>query len=127
MLIYSNPETWGHPVFLRVQEALAMSAAQRDEMAEQLGALITEIRDSGELISGEALADPITAKTVRVRDSVPVVTDGPYVEAKEQMAGLFIVDCATARRAEEIASRFPDARFCAVEMRPIMGSTGQEM
>ena len=96
-------------------------------MAEQLDTLLTEIRDSGELVGGAALADPITTRTVRVRDSAPVVTDGPFVETKEQMAGLFIVDCASPERAEQIAARFPEARFSAVEMRPIMGTSGLEM
>jgi len=127
MLIYSNPETWGHPIFLRTAEGLAMSDAERVAMTEELDTLLTEIRESGELISVAALADPANATTVRVRNSVRLTTDGPYVEAKEQLAGLFVVDCATPERAEEIAGRFPDARFFAVEMRPIMGSSGEEM
>lgn len=127
LLIYSNPESWGHPIFLHTKAGLAMSAADRDAMADELDRLITEIADSGELLSVEALADPVTARTVRVRDQVPVVTDGPFVESKEQMAGVFVLDCATPERAEEIAARFPDARFSAVELRPIMGSSGQEM
>jgi hypothetical protein len=127
LLIYSNPESWGHPIFLHTKEGLAMSAGDRDAMADELERLITEISDSGELLSLEALADPVTARTVRVRDQVPAVTDGPFVESKEQMAGVFVLDCATPERAEEIAARFPDARFSAVELRPIMGSSGQEM
>ena len=127
LLIYSNPESWGHPIFLHNKEALAMSAAERDAMAGELDRLITEIAESGELLSIEALADPGTARTVRVRDQVPVVTDGPFVESKEQMAGVFVLDCASPERAEEIAARFPDARFSAVELRPIMGPSGQEM
>jgi hypothetical protein len=127
LLIYSNPESWGHPIFLHTKEGLAMSAADRDAMADELDRLITEIADSGELLSVQALADPVTARTVRVRDRVPVVTDGPFVESKEQMAGAFILDCASQERAEEIAGRFPDARFSAVELRPIMSSSGQEM
>jgi hypothetical protein len=116
MLIYSNPDNWGHPTFLSVPAA----ADVREEMSRQLDTLIAEIRDSGELVSVAALADPVLARTVRVRDGVPVATDGPYIEAKEQMAGLFVVDCATPERAEEIAARFPEARWFAVEVRPIM-------
>jgi hypothetical protein len=122
LLIYSNPETWGHPTFLHTRDALGMPQEQRDEMSGQLEELINEIRETGELVALEALADPVNARTIRVRDSVPVATDGPYVESKEQMAGLFILDCATAQRAEQIAGRLPDARFCTVEMRPMMGS-----
>ena len=62
-----------------------------------------------------------------MRDGLPAVTDGPYVEAKEQLAGYFVVDCDSPERATEIAARFPDALFAAVEVRPIMDTSGQEM
>jgi hypothetical protein len=55
------------------------------------------------------------------------VTDGPFSEAKEQFVGYFLVDCETPERAVEIASRFPDARFAPVEVRPVMDFSGQEM
>ncbi|MFY9913596.1 MAG: YciI family protein [Nocardioidaceae bacterium] len=127
MLIYSNPEPWGHPSYLGIPETQAMGQSERDTMLAEGEAWLDEIRQTGELVSAEALAAPLTARTVRVRDNATLVTDGPYVEAKEQMAGVFVLDCATPERAEELASRVPDARFSAVELRPIMGSAGQEM
>lgn len=127
VMIYSNPQTWGHPIFLRTAEALAMSEDERAEMTRQSDELFAEIAGSGELVTGEALADPSTVRTARVRDGAPVITDGPYLEAKEQLAGYFVVDCESAERATEIAARFPDARFAAVEVRPIMDMSGQEM
>lgn len=74
-----------------------------------------------------ALAHPAKTRSVRVRDGVPVTTDGPYVETKEQLAGYFVLDCESLERAEEIAASFPDARFAAVEVHPIMDLSGQEM
>ncbi|MFD9963528.1 YciI family protein [Amycolatopsis sp. NPDC058986] len=127
IMIYSNPKSWGHPIFLRVPEALAMSGEERDAMSGQFEELLREIVESGELVGGEALADPSQVKTVRVREGAPATTDGPYLEAKEHLAGYFVVDCESPERAAEIASRFPDARFAAVEVRPIMASSGQEM
>lgn len=127
LLIYSNPENWEHPMFLRSPEFLAMSGEERDELTRQAEALHREITESGELVVGAALADPVNTKTVRVRDGVPATTDGPYLEAKEQLAGYFVVDCDSPERATEIAARFPDARFAAVEVRPIMEMSGQEM
>jgi hypothetical protein len=59
-----------------------------------------------------------------VRDRVAIATDGPYVESKEHLAGVFFLDCASQERAEEIAARFPDTRFGAVELRPIEGAAG---
>ncbi|MFG1707984.1 YciI family protein [Nonomuraea sp. M3C6] len=127
LMIYTNAQSWGHPTFLRTPEALAMPEEARDEMSAQFGALMREIAESGELIGGEALADPVNVKTVRVRGGAPVATDGPYVEAKEHLAGYFVLDCESAERAMEIAARFPDARFGPVEVRPIMSSAGEEM
>lgn len=86
-----------------------------------------EIVESGELVSGAPLADPGATRLVRVRDGGTDVTDGPFIEGKEQLAGYFVVDCESEQRACEIASRFPDARFATVEVRPIMDLGGQEM
>src|SRR5437868_13046792 len=119
LLIYSNPENWEHPLFLRSPEFLAMPAEERDELTRQAEALHREITASGELVVGEALADPVTASTIRVREGVPATTDGPYLETKEQLAGYFVVDCESQERAQEIAASIPDARFTAVEVRPI--------
>jgi hypothetical protein len=127
LMIYTNAATWGHPTYLRTPEVQAMSAADRDELTRQLDELSKEIRESGEWIGGEALADPAASRTVRVRDGAPATTDGPFIEAKEQLAGYFIVDCESIERASEIAAGIPDARFAAIEVRPIMDYSGQEM
>lgn len=127
LLIYSNPENWEHPVFLRNPEFLAMPAAEREALVEQSEVLRRETSESGEFLVAAALADPLTTRTVRVRDGLPVSTDGPYLETKEQLAGYVVVDCESVERAIEIASRIPDARFGAVEVHPIMETSGQEM
>jgi hypothetical protein len=127
LLIYSNPERWAHPMFLRDPGFLALPEAERAELARQAEELHAEIVESGEFVVGNALADPVRTTTVRGRDGVPVSTDGPFLEAKEQLAGYFVVDCESPERAVEIAARIPDARFAAVEVRPIMDTTGQEM
>ena len=68
--------------------------------------LNSELADSGELVSVQALTPPSRAKIVRGRkDSVPTVTDGPFAEAKEFLAGFWIVDVAEAERAYEIAGK----------------------
>lgn len=66
-------------------------------------------------------------RSVRVRDGRTLVSDGPPAEANEQLAGYFMVDCETWERVEEIAGRFPSARFGAVEIRPVMVHSGSEM
>src|SRR6202035_4307648 len=56
--------------------------------------------------------------TVRVRDSQPLVTDGPFVEAKEFIAGFDLLECADLDECVAVAATAPVARFMAVEIRP---------
>jgi hypothetical protein len=116
LLIWDNPDT-------RERFFGEEGAAMMREMDE----IIAELTESGELVGGEALADPSNTKTVKVRDGVPAITDGPFAEAKEHMGGYLIVECETPERATEIAARWPSARFCAMEVRPIMDTSGSEM
>ena len=86
------------------------------------------VHRSGELLSGGvALADPTTGRTVRVRNGLPAVTDGPFAEAKERLAGFYLLDCESFERATEIVAHDPAARFWGVEVRPIMDEAWHEM
>ncbi len=125
LLIYSNPANWAHPVFMH--QADAGTDAERGAMLAGFDALLKEITESGELVGAEPLAAPETAKTVRPVNGLPAVTDGPFAETKEQLAGYFVLDCERFERAVEIAARFPDTRFGPIEVRPIMDLSGLEM
>jgi hypothetical protein len=105
----------------------ALTEEQRNAVFAGHDALQADLRQTGELVGFAALADPSESATVRVRDGVPAVTDGPYVEAKEHLAGYYVVDCESLARATELAARIPDAELNAVEVRPVMGSGGSEM
>jgi hypothetical protein len=94
------------------------------ELREQLDALMAELTESGELVGGQALADPSNTKTVRMRDGAPVVTDGPLAEAKEHFGGYIVVDVESVERAVEIAARWPNEKM---EVRPLMDGGGEEM
>jgi hypothetical protein len=74
------------------------------EMIAFMGTIDQEIKDAGEFVEGQGLVDPSEAKTVRLESGVPVATDGPFAEAKESLAGWWIVDADEAR-AIDIASR----------------------
>ncbi|MEV6970547.1 YciI family protein [Hamadaea sp. NPDC051192] len=104
-----------------------LSEADREAVFAGHDALIKELNETGEMVGFAALADPSATKTVRVRDGVPAVTDGPYVEAKEFLAGYYMVDCESTERAVELAAKIPDAKFNAVEVRPLMEPGGLEM
>jgi hypothetical protein len=65
-----------------------------------------ELRDAGELVAAEGLAGPAQVRVVRAgKGGAPEVTDGPFPEAKEFLAGYWIIDCETPKRAYEIAAR----------------------
>jgi hypothetical protein len=97
------------------------------ELMAEVEAIMKEITDSGELIGGEALADPSNTKTIRLAGGVPAITDGPYAEAKEHLGGYIMVECETPERAAEIALRWPSSRFSPLEVRPLMSPDGAEM
>jgi hypothetical protein len=105
-----------------------LSEQERTELFAEVGAIMAELGESGELIGGQALADPSTAQTVRLLGGQPAVTDGPFLESKEQFAGYVAVDCESPQRAAEIAARWPDVRFGGfMEVRAIMDEAGTEM
>lgn len=81
-----------------------------------------ELADSGELVSSAALhgPGPAGAKTVRAHGGLPAVTDGPFSESKEHLAGYLAVECASVDRAVEIAGRISAAVNFPVEVRPII-------
>jgi hypothetical protein len=93
-------------------------------LGEEIDALMAELTASGELVGGEALADPAQTRSIRPLDGTPVVTDGPLAETKEHFGGYLIVDCESVERATEIARRWPNARFAAMEVRPVMNTGG---
>ncbi|GAA0372873.1 YciI family protein [Microbispora corallina] len=103
-----------------------LSEGERTELFDQVDAIMKELSASGELLRGEALADPAQTRTVRVRGGVPAVTDGPFIEAKEQFAGYLLVECDSTERAVEIAASWPDARYFAMEVRPVVHQSGPE-
>jgi hypothetical protein len=116
LMIYMNPVTWE-----------SLSEDQRNEVFGGHDDFTKVARESGEFIGTHTLADPSNSAVVRVRDGAPSVTDGPFVEAEEHLAGFYLVDCETKERAIELAGLVPDARFSAMEVRPVMFSAGAEM
>jgi hypothetical protein len=104
----------------------ALTDEQRKEIMEGHGAFMDTIKASGEMVETNALGEPSQSAVVRVRDGLPVVTDGPYLESKEFMGGYYIVDCATRERALELAALIPDAGVegLGIEVRPIIFSAG---
>jgi hypothetical protein len=78
-----------------------------------------DLRTKGLLLAAEPLFPVETAKTVRVRDGRTVITDGPFAETKEQLAGFYLIEARDLNEAIQIASRIPPAQIGSVEVRPI--------
>ncbi|MCW2919368.1 MAG: hypothetical protein JWN52_7436 [Actinomycetia bacterium] len=116
LLIYANQETWAQ----FGPDEVAKAIAEQD-------AFNKEFFDTGELLAAYGLADAEQATVVRVRDGVPAVTDGPYLEAKEYLASYYVLDVDSEQRAQEIAARMPFASFRGVEVWPILHEAGAEM
>ncbi|MEV6288789.1 YciI family protein [Kribbella sp. NPDC051770] len=117
LLIYSNPESWA-----------GLSAEQREDLSRSHAQLTEELTEQGLLVSAAGLADPITTRTVSVgADNTRNLTDGPYAEAKEHLAGFYLVECEDIDQAIDYAARMPDAKYVAVEVRPVMDASGLEM
>ena len=94
-----------------------------------------ELRDAGELVDAQGLAGPEEARIGRAdRSGAPDVTDGPYPEAKEFLAGFWIVDCESTERAYAIAARASAAPGkggvplnMPIEVRQVMSAPPVEM
>jgi hypothetical protein len=108
-LVYNNPGAFE-----------ALSPGERDELMSEADAYLKEFAESGELIGeGFALADASTGKTVRVRNGLPAVTDGPFAETKEQLAGFYLIEARDLNDAIQVASKIPPAREGSIEVRPV--------
>lgn len=111
----------------------AWSAEEIAALHEFMGAWNNELVESGEFVDGRGLAPPVHTRRVQLRDGVPVVTDGPYPETQEVLAGYTIVECDSFDRATEIAARLAHTphpehadlgRDWYVDVRPIVEGAG---
>ena len=86
-----------------------------------------EMGEAGVLVASEGLADPELAKWVSVRDGRTIASDGPYAEAKEHLAGFYLIDCADLDEAIAWAAKVPDAANTEVEVRPVLDMSQWDM
>lgn len=91
-----------------------------NEMREFMQKTDQDLRNSGEWVDGQGLADGGTAKTVVFKDGAPVPTDGPFAESKESLVGFWIVDVDSEARAIEIASEVVAFIERPLEVRRVM-------
>lgn len=90
------------------------------DVMQQHFAVLARARERSAYICSEALGGTANATTVRVRQSKALVTDGPFAETKEVLGGFYILDCKDLDEALEYATKIPDAKNGAVEVRPVL-------
>ena len=83
---------------------------------------LDDLRARGMWTTGDRLASPKKARSVRVRNGKPLVTDGPFAETKEAVGGFDIIECGSLEEAVEIAAGHPVAQTGTIEVRPFWGS-----
>jgi hypothetical protein len=83
---------------------------------------LDDVQARGIWVAGDQLAPPRRARSVRVRDGKPIVTDGPFAETKEVVGGFDIIECSSLDEAVEIAAGHPAADGGIIEVRPLWGN-----
>jgi hypothetical protein len=125
VLIHANPEPWGHPTSQFTAEGRAQPPEYHERADREFDQLLEEMSAAGELVMGEALADPASGTIYGWAPEGALATDGPYAETKEQLAGFFVIDVVDRARAEQIAAQFAHPGG-VVELRPAMWPGGDD-
>jgi hypothetical protein len=111
-LIYFDPRE----VFNGSPEANAVLA--------EVGPHDKRLRTSGQMVMSEALNMPQSATTVQVRDGKVTTTDGPFMETKEMLGGIIVIEAGDLDEALRIAAGIPFARLGHIEVRPAIDFSG---
>ncbi len=106
LLIYADENAW--------------SDSERERCYAESTRLAHQLAESGQYVATNPLQPVATATSVRVRDGKRQVTDGPFVETREQLGGYFLIDAKDLDEAIAVAARIPGARKGTVEIRPVL-------
>lgn len=110
--------------YLNIEQFDGEPATVKEEILGQCFAQCVPFRATGRVVSEAGLENPRKAKSIHPRNGRPMVTDGPFIETKEQLGSFFIVEAADIDEAVEVASKHPAALFgeqygFGIEVRPI--------
>ncbi len=114
-LSYLGPINWN-----------TMSESDRKASMDEFFAYDAELRKSGHIVGGEGLQPAPNAATLRFENGKVLVTDGPYAETKEQIAGYFILEASDLNQAIQLMSKHPAVRGGAIEIRPLADASGMQ-
>jgi hypothetical protein len=116
-------------LMIYTNEAAGAAAKPSDvaAMSAEYAAFTRDIIKSGHFKGGEQLRPTASATTVRVRDGKTLMTDGPFAETREQLAGYYVIETRDLDEATAIAARIPGARLGSVEVRPIVAMQQEDL
>ncbi len=112
------PMTTRYVMLVCVDESVHLTPEEIAGIGPATEAWVTETDDSGVRLFGNQLAPMSTARTLRVKGDDVIITDGPFAETKEQIAGFDVLECADLDEALSVAARHPVALFGSLEIRP---------
>ncbi len=97
----------------------AMSQQEWDALNQECIACVANLSENGHFLDGTPLQPVDSATTVRVRDGKTLVTDGPFAETREQLAGFYLLEARDLNEAIQLAGKIPPARLGSIELRPL--------
>ena len=103
----------------------SMTPSEYDALITESLAYDDEIRQSGHYVTSNALVFVASATSIRVRGDKIAITDGPFVETKEQLGGYILIEARDLNEAIRVASRIPPARIGGIEVRPVPEMTSR--
>jgi len=99
-------------------------SAEWHQMMSDYQTATTAMADNGVLVDSGPLQPPSTARSLRMRNGEPLVTDGPFIEIKEAIGGYYVLDCPDMDEALRWAATIPAARYGVIEVRPSFAMGG---
>jgi hypothetical protein len=106
-------------IYYDEQKLVSMPEAERNALYDEAYAYYDQLVRNGHGIAGDALQSVTTARTVRVQKGKASITDGPYIETKEQLGGFILMEARDLDEAMRLAAQIPPARLGGVEVRPV--------
>lgn len=97
----------------------AMTEQEWFDLNQECIGCVDRLQNSGHFMAGEALQPVASATTLRVRNGNVSITDGPFAETKEQLAGFYMLDARDLNEAIALAGKIPPARYGSIEIRPV--------
>lgn len=106
-------------VYYNEKNIQQMSQQEWDALNRECMGCVEDLTNSGHFLDGAPLLSTETATTLRMRDGKPLITDGPFAETKEQLAGFYMLEARDMNEAIRLAEKIPPARYGCVEIRPV--------